>query len=259
MSGGGLALALVAALVTAGEQVRLARPDRPLPVLAGFAAAYGALAWLTGAGPAAAAMLAVLCSAGCGAAAWAWRRRGPGIWTALALVLAPYVSLWWTWAALQPGIRPALASALATAASRLAVGAAAGPGLAARALTLAAAYVFCWGGGTFLTRSVLGGYGGRGAVVTRRPDALLEVAAAGDPAEQGLLRAGRLIGELERFLTLTLALTGDYTAIGFVIAAKSIARFDLARRHGEYFLVGTLCSVGTALAVGILVRRLLRG
>lgn len=257
MNGSGLALAGMAVLVTAGEQVRLARRERPFPVLA-VGAAYGASAWAATGALAAAGGLALLCAAGCGAAEWAWRRRGPGVWTALAVLLAPYVSLWWTWAAFQPGIRPILASALGAAAARLAIGAARGPDLAAHALAVAAAYVFCWGGGTFLTRSVLGGYGGRAAVVTRRPDALLEVAAAGDPAEQGLLRAGRLIGELERFLTLSLALTGDYTAIGFVIAAKSIARFDLARRHGEYFLVGTLCSVGTALAVGILVRRLLQ-
>ena len=258
MNDAALPLATLAVFITLGEQFSLARASGLWTVFI-RAGAYGLMTLaLTSSLPAAVA-LAGLAAAGGTLAEVAFQRRGPGLWTALAVLLAPYLALWWAWALTQPVGRPPVLRAVVGVAQRLAVGGAVGPQFAAHALMLVCAYVFCWGSATFLTRSVLGGYAAHTAVVTRRQAAHAEVAAAEDPTEQGLLRAGRLIGELERFLTLSLALTGNYTAIAFVIAAKSIARFDLARRHGEYFLVGTLCSIGTSLGVGILVAHVLKG
>lgn len=78
------------------------------------------------------------------------------------------------------------------------------------------------------------------------------------------LRGGRLIGPLERFLILGLALAGEPTAASLVVAAKSILRFpelaSVARREDrgerldrvdavtEYVLIGSLVSWAVALA-----------
>src|SRR3989449_4460005 len=55
---------------------------------------------------------------------------------------------------------------------------------------------------------------------------------------------GRAVGSLERALALTMVLLGDYAAVGWIIAAKSLARFKQLedREFAEYFLVGTLRS-----------------
>jgi hypothetical protein len=72
-----------------------------------------------------------------------------------------------------------------------------------------------------------------------------------DEEDQGsdLLANGYLIGILERFTILTLWLMGQIGAIGFVIAAKSLARFKQLdnRSFAEKYLVGTLLSVLVAL------------
>lgn len=70
---------------------------------------------------------------------------------------------------------------------------------------------------------------------------------------------GRTIGALERALTLTLVLLGEYGAIGWIIAAKSLARFKALedREFAEYFLIGTLASFLLAVLVGVGVRILL--
>ncbi|MBB3191046.1 DUF3307 domain-containing protein [Halomonas cerina] len=77
-----------------------------------------------------------------------------------------------------------------------------------------------------------------------------------------LARAGARIGMLERFLVLTLVLLDQLTAVGFLLAAKSVLRFgDLReaqdRKLTEYVLLGTLLSVSTTLVLGMLVRLLL--
>lgn len=66
------------------------------------------------------------------------------------------------------------------------------------------------------------------------------------------LRVGRFIGILERLLIAGLAVGGQFGAIGFVLAAKSIARFKEMdkRAFAEYYLIGTLLSVLIALIVG---------
>ena len=70
---------------------------------------------------------------------------------------------------------------------------------------------------------------------------------------QGELARGRLIGILERALVLTLVLLGQYGALGFVVAAKALARFRGLddRDFAEYFLIGTLASLLHAVVVGV--------
>jgi len=80
------------------------------------------------------------------------------------------------------------------------------------------------------------------------------------PADKGKSTAGRgaIIGVLERWIAFALVLAGQYTALAFVIAAKSIARYkkiNEEEKFGEYFLIGTLASIGIALLFGIIVRK----
>ncbi|MGM0531027.1 MAG: DUF3307 domain-containing protein [Bacteroidota bacterium] len=69
---------------------------------------------------------------------------------------------------------------------------------------------------------------------------------------KGLPNAGKLIGIVERLLAFSLILSGQYSAVGFIIAAKSILRFRNTK-HSEYVLVGSLLSFGIAifLALGV--------
>lgn len=79
-------------------------------------------------------------------------------------------------------------------------------------------------------------------------------ATAQQPSEsRGADGAGRVIGNLERTLIFFLVLVGQYGAIGFVLAAKSLARFEDFKKQdfAEYYLVGTLTSAAVAFVVGI--------
>jgi len=67
---------------------------------------------------------------------------------------------------------------------------------------------------------------------------------------KSLESAGRYIGYLERFLILTFIISQQYTAIGLLIAAKSIFRYNTNRITGEYILFGTLLSFSIAIFVG---------
>jgi len=76
----------------------------------------------------------------------------------------------------------------------------------------------------------------------------------------GLRDGGRQIGLLERALIYLLILANEPLGVGFLIAAKSILRFDTAsrdQRSAEYVIIGTLASFGWAIAVGIAVQALL--
>ena len=74
-----------------------------------------------------------------------------------------------------------------------------------------------------------------------------------------LARSGELIGKLERLIVAALVLCNAPTAIGFVLTAKSVARFKDMEQKGfaERYLVGTLLSVTVALIGAILVSKLL--
>ncbi|MEM7496373.1 MAG: DUF3307 domain-containing protein [Pseudomonadota bacterium] len=84
-------------------------------------------------------------------------------------------------------------------------------------------------------------------------------------ADDALARGGLWIGRLERLLVFALVLVQQFTAIGMLIAAKSILRFNSdagadakARRQSEYVIIGTLMSVGWALGAGLLTAAALR-
>jgi len=77
----------------------------------------------------------------------------------------------------------------------------------------------------------------------------------------GLPSAGKYIGWVERILILTFIVGGYETAVGFLLAAKALVRYpeiqeDTRGHFAEYFLVGTLTSVGLALIAGMAVNKL---
>ncbi|HEY8799848.1 MAG TPA: hypothetical protein VIM20_04560 [Candidatus Limnocylindrales bacterium] len=69
-------------------------------------------------------------------------------------------------------------------------------------------------------------------------------------------RVGATIGVLERILIVVFVLTGSEAAVGFVVAAKTLARFRLLddRDFAEYYLLGTLASVAVAIVSGLVAR-----
>ena len=75
------------------------------------------------------------------------------------------------------------------------------------------------------------------------------------PAPPGASPAqlGATIGVLERLLIATFVLTGSSAAVGFVVAAKTLARFKQLddRDFAEYYLLGTLASVAVAVGSGL--------
>ncbi len=72
---------------------------------------------------------------------------------------------------------------------------------------------------------------------------------------ESIKNAGALIGDLERILTLVFVLIGQYEAVGFIIAAKSLLRFrDTDTVKTEYVLAGTLLSFGIAIFCGLVVK-----
>lgn len=77
---------------------------------------------------------------------------------------------------------------------------------------------------------------------------------SGDDDSPQMPGAGAWIGWLERTLVFLFVLLGQFNAIGFVIAAKSILRFQYARepRISEIVIIGTLASFGWAIIVALL-------
>ena len=58
-------------------------------------------------------------------------------------------------------------------------------------------------------------------------------------------RAGRKIGTIERLIMLIFLALNQYAALGLVLTAKSIARYDKIAKDeqfAEYYLLGTLLS-----------------
>ena len=73
-----------------------------------------------------------------------------------------------------------------------------------------------------------------------------------------LPNAGRVIGNVERMLSLVFVMLGQYEAIGFLLAAKSLLRFrETDTVKSEYVLVGTLLSFGFAILMGVAVKLLI--
>lgn len=67
---------------------------------------------------------------------------------------------------------------------------------------------------------------------------------------------GSVIGKLERILTVILVLCNEIGAIGFVLTAKSIARYKQLDNQGfaEKYLVGTLSSTAIAIIAALLLK-----
>ncbi len=81
-----------------------------------------------------------------------------------------------------------------------------------------------------------------------------------DINKEGLAKAGLWIGLLERFLILTFILIDQYTAVGLLIAAKSILRFsdkENTQKKTEYVLIGTLMSFSVTFVIGLFIRHLI--
>jgi hypothetical protein len=85
-----------------------------------------------------------------------------------------------------------------------------------------------------------------------------------DPKETGfnsLKNAGKWIGIIERLLVFVFIVAGQFGAVGFLLAAKSVFRFgDLNRKDNmkltEYVLIGTLLSFGIAILTGLAFQQL---
>ena len=77
-----------------------------------------------------------------------------------------------------------------------------------------------------------------------------------DVNKEGLAKAGMQIGLLERFLILTFILINQFTAVGLLVAAKSILRFsdkENTQKKTEYVLIGTLMSLSVTIILALLV------
>lgn len=115
------------------------------------------------------------------------------------------------------------------------------PGQAYAALAVALGFVTAvWVGGIVMR------------ILTETVVAPPEPPAPQHAADTGLPGAGRVIGLMERAIVFGLVLAGAYSAIGFLVAAKSILRFPSRgeRAWAEYVMIGTFASVGWAIAVG---------
>jgi len=173
----------------------------------------------------------------------------------LLTVAAPYLAMWAAWAPWQPAAHPVLVSGLATITYGFTGVRPAVEDLVAWT-ALCTAFLFNVDQATAVVRAILAGVEGQVALAAGlgASAAVEEAAASADAARDGLYRGGALIGNLERFLILLLILQDQWEAIGLVVAAKSIARFEMVRERAEYFLVGTLASVSIALLLGLACR-----
>ncbi len=72
-------------------------------------------------------------------------------------------------------------------------------------------------------------------------------------------KAGRIIGKLERLIIAVLVLSNQLSGIGFVLTAKSIARFKQFEDQGfaERYLVGTLASTTIAIIITLALQTML--
>lgn len=102
-------------------------------------------------------------------------------------------------------------------------------------LLLGVVAMFCWA--TMVTVGVIG---------------LVRAGSVADRIEPHL-GAGEVIGILERLFTCALILAGGLSAVGFAVAAKAAARYPQFKdpAFAEYFLIGTLSSIGLGTLTGL--------
>jgi hypothetical protein len=85
---------------------------------------------------------------------------------------------------------------------------------------------------------------------------VLRVSATSAPPETGekiTLRAGRVIGVLERILIFAGLTVGSWEILAGVIALKTVARYSKLdeQNRAEYFLIGSLASILWAVIVTV--------
>ena len=92
------------------------------------------------------------------------------------------------------------------------------------------------------------------AVFVSRMFAWLDYRDGHEPA--GDTKTGRIIGKLERLIIVVLVMSNQLSGIGFVLTAKSVARFKQLedQNFAEKYLVGTLASVAIAIISSIVMR-----
>jgi len=74
---------------------------------------------------------------------------------------------------------------------------------------------------------------------------------------ESLANAGKWIGIAERIIILIFVLYNQFSAIGLLVAAKGIIRFNEKDRQEiktEYLVIGTLMSIGLAVITGLLTK-----
>ena len=86
----------------------------------------------------------------------------------------------------------------------------------------------------------------------------------GESRRKGFEQGGKVIGQLERATIFVLVLAGQPSAIGFLIAAKSLLRFGeigagASRKEVEYIIIGTFMSFLLALVFSYITRFALLG
>ncbi|MEP6583611.1 MAG: DUF3307 domain-containing protein [Ginsengibacter sp.] len=77
------------------------------------------------------------------------------------------------------------------------------------------------------------------------------------PDSENLANAGKWIGIVERIIILIFVMQSQYSAIGLLIAAKGIIRFNEKDRQEiktEYLVIGTLLSIGIAIVTGLIIK-----
>ena len=115
-------------------------------------------------------------------------------------------------------------------------------------LLVSVVYVFVIFGGGYFIRALIG------------PLWKEEVGQTTKEHEE-VINAGLYIGWLERFLVLTALFLQSPATVGFILAAKSIARYPELKsiRFAEYFLIGTLLSVAIAIGGAIFLLKAVYG
>lgn len=84
-----------------------------------------------------------------------------------------------------------------------------------------------------------------------------ELSLSGD--DPGLRNGGRITGYLERFLTITFVILGQWTGAAILLALKIVVKLILGReklsnKYSEYVLIGSLISFSVAFGLGMLYR-----
>jgi len=74
---------------------------------------------------------------------------------------------------------------------------------------------------------------------------------------ESLANAGKWIGIVERIIILIFVLENQYSAIGLLVAAKGLIRFnekDRSEIKTEYLVIGTLMSISLAIITGLFTK-----